>query len=120
MKKHNIQTWCRLNKDIQVYTHYCTKFFNDYEPSAELNDFKKGTYLQITMKEPSIYLDLEGNGFLFFNPEDLEEVYIDPCCEFSSINKIPSNIRQEENYPEWFNGNPEDWFLKDVDCIYQG
>lgn len=98
-QERNIPLWSRLNKDIELYAMYTNLYTGDYVQDGDLIRLKKGSYVQVNKEDPSIYLDNDGDGFLFFNPEDLDEVYIDLCCDFSSLDGIPDKVREEETYP---------------------
>ena len=96
-----VQIWCQLNKDIELNIYYdFGDFFGD-----KVIKLEKGTYLQTTKEDACIY---DGEGFWYFNREDLDEVNIVPWCEYSSKKGIPESNKKE--YPNTFNGNPEDWF----------
>lgn len=119
-QEKNVPLWSRLNKDVELYAMYTDLYTGDYIQEGNLRILKKGTYVEVYKEDPSIYLDNDGDGFLFFNPEDLDEVYLDPCCFYSSSDGIPDMVRKKESYPSWFNGNPEDWFSSEIEKVYQG
>lgn len=116
----NLQDWSILNKDVEViemFTNYCN---GELEIEGCSYILLKGTFLQTSKESAQIYLDLDGDGFIFFNKEDLDSITIDPCCYFSIETDIPDNIRLKEKYPNSFKGNPIEWFDNLVQKIYQG
>jgi hypothetical protein len=93
--KLRLVTWCRITEDIILYPYYIQiEGFVNSKPF----EIKKGTYVQIDKEEPSLYLDNEGDGFLYFPLEVLEEVTVETTEEYK--------------------GNPSDWWT--AEKIYQG
>lgn len=115
----SIKLWSQLNRNVELYIHTLDLYTGNYIPE-ELVGYKEGTFIQVNKEEPSLYLDQDGDGFIFFSPDDLDEIYIDPSCFFCNKDELPQSIREKENYPDWFDGNPEEWFDKNILKVFQG
>jgi hypothetical protein len=105
-------SWCRVTRDTTAIESY--EHLSDVKTAIVV---KKGTYVQVSKESPEIYLDNDGDGFLSFNPEALEEVVIEPGCFFVE-GELPDD--QSHLYPNGFTGNPEDWFAEDTVIMFQG
>ena len=116
----NLQDWSILNKDVEVIEMFTNYYNGELEIRGNSYILLKGTFLQTSKESAQIYLDLDGDGFIFFDKEDLDSITIDPCCYFSIETDIPDNIRLKEKYPNSFKGNPIEWFDDSVQKLYQG
>jgi len=67
----NKTIWCVLNKEA---TGTITYLQSDIETERV---YSKGTYVQVELRDPKICLDEDGDGFINFKKEDLEEVLVD-------------------------------------------